>query len=111
MLSDEVRHSVSALCRTVSQCTNLRVRQMSQEIPPSGVILNERQERVIQAFRDHSGAYNHRPPSSRFLPAGKLGIGVGKVTRQSLIDMQVLEYVSGKGWRLTSLGWELAEHK
>ena len=81
---------------------------MSDKIPHSGFILGERQEKVLQAFRDHETTFSHRPYSSRFLPMGKLH-GAGKVTRDSLVDMKILENVPGKGWRLTDLGWSLAK--
>ena len=72
------------------------------------IILGEREEKIIQAFRDHRGTFYHLPCDARFLHVGKLH-GAGKTTRQSLIEKGLLEEVTDKGWRLTSLGWEVAD--
>ena len=72
------------------------------------IILGKREEKIIQAFRDHLGTFIHLPANARFLPIGKFH-GAGKMTLESLIDKGLLEEVSDKGWRLTSLGWEVAD--
>lgn len=43
---------------------------MKKEVPEMGYILSQRQENVIQAFRDHLGTFSHLPYSDRFLPTG-----------------------------------------
>jgi hypothetical protein len=81
---------------------------MTNSVPSSGIILNVREEKVIQAFREHKAIFCHFPPAKRFLQAGKLH-GTGNITHQSLIDKGLLEFIQGKGWRLTSVGWDVAD--
>jgi hypothetical protein len=83
---------------------------MSQQVPSSGILLNERQEKLVQAFRDHKSTFSHRPKSQRYLPTGKFH-GAGQETFQSLIELGLLESDKIKGWRLTDLGWEIADYK